>query len=178
MRPEKGYAAEQLGRLLDRSSSLILTTFTGLNSMRISELRKRLREKSARYFVVKNRIFGIAARKRGLDALCPMLKGQVGVVFGEDDSLELLKAVVSFGKENEELKVLGGVLEGQVKSAAEMVAITTLPPKNVVAGELVGALASPLSELVQLLGELPRSLVFILSSIQEKRESSAPKQGN
>lgn len=178
MRPEKGYAVEELGSHMDRSSSLILTTFTGLNSTRIGQLRRLVRERAGRYVVVKNTIFGIAAKKRGLDTLCPMLKGQVGVVFGEDDSLELLKAVVKFGKENEELKVLGGVLDGEVRSGKEILAITTLPPKSVVAAELVGAIGSPLSEFVHLLGELPRSLVFILNSIQEKSATVAPEEGN
>jgi large subunit ribosomal protein L10 len=176
VRPEKAYAAEEIVKLIDGASSLILTTFGGLDSIRMNLLRKMVSEKSGRYFVVKNRMFRIGARERGLEGLCGFLKGQVGVVFGEDDAVELLKAVVNFGKENEELKVLGGVFEGEVLSGKRILAIATMPPKEVVAGELVGVLASPLSEIVQVLSEPFRSLVFALSSIQEKKESPLSKE--
>lgn len=172
MRPEKGYAAEEVGKLIDGSSSLILTTFTGVDSTRMNALRRKIKEKSGRYFVVKNRTFALAARRRGLEGLCAFLGGQVGVVFGEDDSFEILKSVVSFGKENEELKILGGFFEGRVRSGSEMLAIAATPPRDVAAGQLVGTLGSPLSEFVQVLSEVARSFVFVIGSIAERRESS------
>ncbi len=172
MRPEKAYAVEELGRLIDGSSSLILTTFTGLDSARMDTLRGIVRKDSGRYFVVKNRTFGIAARSRGLERLSELLGGQVGVVFREDDSLDLLKKVVKFGKGNEQLRILGGLFEGEVRSAEEMLAIAAMPPKQVAVGEFVRALASPLSEVVQTLSEVVRSLVFVIGSIGEKRGSS------
>jgi len=112
--------------------------------------------------VVKNRTFGIAARSRGLESLCELLGGEVGVVFREDDSLDLLKRVVKFGKGNEQLRILGGLFEGEVRSADEMLAIAAMPPKEVAVGELVRALGSPLSEVVQILSEVVRSLVFVI----------------
>ncbi len=158
--------------MIDGSSSLILTTFTGLHSARMDALRGTVKEKSGRYFVVKNRTFGIAARQRGLEKLCDSLTGQVGVVFSEGDATGLLKAVVKFGKESEELKILGGLFEGQVRSAGQMLAIGAMPPKEIAAGEFVGVLVRPLSEVVQALSETLRSLVFIIGSIGGKEGNS------
>ena len=151
---------------------MILTSFSGIDSTRMDALRRVVREKSSRYFVVKNRTFGIAARQRGLEGLCSLLGGQVGVVFGGDDSFDILKAVVGFGKKNEELKVLGGFFGGEVRSAVEMLAIAAMPPRDVAAAELVGVLGSPLSELVHVLNEVVRSFVFVVRSIAEKKGSS------
>jgi len=172
VRAEKAYAAEEIGKLIDGSSSLILTTFTGVDSTRMNTLRRKIKQKSSRYFVVKNRTFAIAARQRGLEGLCGFLTGQVGVVFGEDDSFEVLKSVVNFGRENKELKILGGFFEGQVRSASEMLAIAAMPPRDVAAGQLVSMLGSPLSELVRMMSELVRSFVFVIGSVAEKKESS------
>jgi large subunit ribosomal protein L10 len=178
VRPEKAYAAEEIGKLMDGASSLILTTFAGLDSTGMNRLRRLVRQKSGRYFVVTNRLFAIAARERGLDGLCDLMQGQVGVVFGEDDSLEILKAVADFRKGNEELKVLGGLFEGKVRSAEEMIGVAALPLREVVAGELVGTLQSLLSELVRVLGEPVQSLVFVLGSTPETREGSDSQEGS
>jgi len=175
VRPEKGYAVEQIGKMIGESSSLIVTTFTGLGSARMNTLRSTVRKKSGRYFVVKNRTFGVAARQFGLEGLCAFLKGQIGIVFGQDDSLDLLKAVVNFGRENEELKLLGGFFEGRVRSAEDMLAVAVMPPREICAGELVGTLSSPLSELVEALSGVARSFVFVLNSVAENRGRSVPE---
>jgi large subunit ribosomal protein L10 len=178
VRPEKVHAAEEIRKLMDGASSLILTTFAGLDSMRMNRLRRLVREKSGRYFVVKNRLFAIAARERGLDGLYLLMQGQVGVVFGEDDSLGLLKAVADFGKENAELKVLGGFFEGRVRTAEEMVAVAMLPPREVVAALLVGTIHSLFSGVVHVLSEPLQSLVVALDSKLKKREGSDSQEGS
>jgi large subunit ribosomal protein L10 len=172
VRAEKGFAVEEIGRLIDGSSSLILTSFAGLDSMRMDTFRGVVRDNSGRYFVVKNRTFGIAARQRGLGGLCELLAGQVGVVFSGEESLELLKAVVKFGKGNEELRILGGLFQGDVRSAGEMLAMAAMPPKGVAAAELVGALGCPLSELIHALSEAARSFVFVIGSIGDEKRSA------
>ncbi len=178
MRPEKRHAAEQIGELIDGATFLILTTFEGLNSMSMNQLRTIIRKKSCRYFVVKNRLFALAARQRGLEDLSDLLKGQVGVVFGEDDSLDTMKAVSDFGKENEALRILGGFFEGKVRTAEEMIALATMPPREVIAGELVASLQSPFSGLVHVLSDPVQSLVFVLNLLSVKKENSDSQDGN
>jgi large subunit ribosomal protein L10 len=151
---------------------MILTAFSGLDSERMNSLRAMVDDADSRYFVVKNRAFGIAVRERGLEGLCVLLRGQVGVIFARGEGFEVLKSVVGFGKENNELKVLGGFFQGQVRSSEEMLSIATMPPKEVAAGELVGTLTGPLSGLVQVLGEVARSVVFIIGCMSEKKEGS------
>lgn len=186
MRPEKVFAAQQIGKLIEESGSLILTSFGGLDSAKMTRLRRTIREKAGRYFVVKNRLLAIAAREHGLDGLCALLKGQVGVVFGGDDWLGTLKTITDFAKQNEELKVLGGVCESKVRTAREMALLSALPPREVVAGQFIGTLVSPLSEFVQVLGEPVRSLVLVLGSpgrspragAQEGKDSPGSQEGN
>lgn len=177
MRPEKAFAAREIANLMEQSGSLILTTFAGLDSERMARLRRTIRDKSARYFVVKNRLLAIAAREQGFDGLCSLLQGQVGVVFGGDDWAGVLKTVTDFSKQNEELRVLGGVCESKVRTAQEMATLSTLPPKEVVAAQFLGTLASPVSEFVQVLSEPVRSLAFALGCVPEREESEQPQEG-
>jgi large subunit ribosomal protein L10 len=177
LRPEKRYAADEIGRIMDGTFSFILTSFKGLDSTRMDLLRRTVREKSGRYLVIKNSIFGIAGRERGLEELCGLVEGQVGVVLGQDDSIELLKAVVRFGKENRELRILGGLFEGEVRSGERMLAIAGMPPRQVAAGEVVGALGAPVSEMVQVLSEALRGMVLVLGSRGEMKESPVSRKG-
>jgi large subunit ribosomal protein L10 len=178
VRPEKAYAAEEIGRLIEGATFLILTTFRGLDSVTMNRFRRVVRDRSCRYVVVKNRLFAIAAKQRGLEDLCTLLQGQVGVVFGKDDSLDTLKAVSGFGKENEELRVLGGFFEGKVRTAQETIALATMPPREVIAGGFVGTLQSLLSGVVHILSEPLRSSVFAISAILEKKEDSNSREGD
>lgn len=178
MRPEKVFAAREIANLMEQSGSLILTTFAGLDSERMSRLRRTIRDRSARYFVVKNRLLAIAARERGFEGLCSFLKGQVGVVFGGDDWASVLKTVVDFSKQNEELKVLGGVCENKVRTAQEMTMLSAMPPKEAVAAQFLGTLASPVSGFVQVLSEPVRSLAFVLGRAENRKESQQPQEGN
>jgi large subunit ribosomal protein L10 len=178
VRPEKAFAAREIAELMEQSGSLILTSYSGLDSERMTRLRRAIRDKSARYFVVKNRLLARAARERGLEDLCSLLTGQVGVVFGGDDWIAILKTVADFSKQNEELKVLGGVCEKKVRTAKEMAMLAVLPPKEVVAAQFLGMLVSPLSEFVQVLSEPVRSLALVLGSAQEPQDTTKSQQDN
>lgn len=178
MRPEKAFAAKEIANLMEQSGSLILTSFSGLDSERMTRLRASIRDKSARYFVVKNRLLAIAAREHGFEGLCSFLQGQVGVVFGGDDWAGILKTLADFSKQNEELRVLGGVCENKVRTAQEMAMLSVMPPKEVVAAQFLGTLASPLSEVLQILSEPVRSLAFVLGSVQKNEDSEQPQESN
>jgi len=52
--PEKQQTVEDLAKKMVAAKSIILTDFTGMDVLSISELRKRCREAGVEYKVVKN----------------------------------------------------------------------------------------------------------------------------
>ena len=64
-RPEKVAVVDEIAEKMERTQSLFLTDFTGLDVEAINELRRLLRENDVEYRVVKNTLARLAADKAG-----------------------------------------------------------------------------------------------------------------
>ena len=177
MRPEKKFAVEELQGYLRENPCAILTDYSRISSERLKTVRAELDKKNSRFQVVKNRLFAIAASSAGIEGIGALLKGQVGVVFTkEDQSLDVLKYLVKFKKDNEVLSLLGGVLDGTVYDAKSLNAISRLPGKDAMRARFVGVLQAPLSKFAQVMRARLLSLLYVINAVIDKRkgETAAP----
>ena len=70
------------------------------------------------------------------------------------------------------------ILEGQALSVDEIVAISKLPSRDVLYGQLVGVVAAPLTGLARGLNALIGGLAIALAGVQEKKESGEIPSGD
>lgn len=159
---EKVAAVEDLKTRLKGVKAVVLTEYRGLSVRQLSELRKQLRQVSAQYKVVKNRLAQRAVASSGLDVLRPHLGGPTGMVVAKDDPVAVAKALHTFAKANQALTIKAGYVDGQLLEAAGLKALAELPSQDALRGQLVGALQGPLAQLVGLLTAPPRELVYVL----------------
>ena len=89
-----------------------------------------------------------------------MLEGPTAIAFIESggDPAAVAKALAAKAKETNVLVMRGGILEGQTLSGAEVDQLATLPPMDVLRGQLVGAVVAPLTQLVALVNAPLRNL--------------------
>ncbi|MGH7208925.1 MAG: 50S ribosomal protein L10 [Nitrospiraceae bacterium] len=153
---------ESLKARLSGVKTAVLTEYRGLTVQQISDLRKQLRTVSAEYKVVKNRLARRALQGSSLDGLGPHLKGPMGLAISRQDPVALAKALQAFGKANALLQIKLGYVEGQLLQPGEIRALADLPSREALRGRLVGAIQSPLAQLVGLLTAPHRELVYIL----------------
>src|SRR5207302_9610612 len=90
---------------LNTSPYFIVVDYKGLHVGHMTELRKRLARAEAEVHVVKNSIFRIAAKEAGVGDLNGAMTGQIAVVTGKRDVSISVKAVKTFGKEFDKLKI-------------------------------------------------------------------------
>ncbi|MGI8861321.1 MAG: 50S ribosomal protein L10, partial [Gaiellaceae bacterium] len=120
----------------------------------------------ARFRIVKNTLTRRAAAEAGADALLVMLEGPTAIAFIESggDPAAVAKALATKAKETNVLTLRGGILEGKTLSGEEVDRLATLPPMDVLRGQLVGAIVAPLTQLVGLVNAPLRNLHGLLEA--------------
>jgi large subunit ribosomal protein L10 len=160
---EKAETIEALRQRLGGATAAVLTEYRGLTVRQLSELRKQLRAAAAEYRVVKNRLARVAVEGSPLAPLRPHLTGPTGVVIGRKDPAAVAKALQGFARTNPALQVRVGIVDGQLLDAQALRAVADLPAREVLRGQLVGAVQGPLAQLVGLLQAPQRELAYILA---------------
>ncbi|MDE2888570.1 MAG: 50S ribosomal protein L10 [Gemmatimonadota bacterium] len=167
---EKVSAVEELTRLMSRSQGFYLADFTGLDVPEVTRLRKRLRDEDIIYRVVKNRLALIAVRNAGIQGLEEVLQGPTGLASSETDPVAAVRLLHEFASETNGLpRVKGGFADGRVFRADQLETLAQLPSREVLLGQLVSSVQSPLTGLVFCLGGLIQSLVLVLNEIAGKK---------
>ena len=163
---------EELRTRFDSVRSAILTEYRGLTVEQLSQLRRELRNVSAEYKVLQNRLAKIAVQGSPLDGLRQHMKGPTALALTRKDPVAMAKTLQAFQKQNPELNITAGCVEGQVIRASDVKALADLPTREVLLGQVVGTFQAPLASLVQTLEGMLRSFVSILDQLRSKREAS------
>ena len=141
-------AVERLTEQLKSSANIYVTDFSGLNVLKMTEFRRRLRAAGARYVVVKNTLAQRALEASAMGALAAHMKGPVGLVLAGSDALAAAKVVGDFAKENQQPAVTVGFVDGKPVEAAYVKRLGELPSREVLLGEFAGCLNGVLYQMV------------------------------
>ena len=150
---QKESIVEELTGRLRAADTLLIADYRGLTMPQIDALRTRLLESGARFTVVKNTLTRRAAEAAGADALLTLLEGPTAIAFleSEGDMLAAAKALADMARESRVLAIRGGVMQGKVLSAEEVESLASLPPVEILRGQVLGAIVAPLTTLMGLL---------------------------
>src|SRR6185312_17254851 len=100
-----------------------------------------------------------------------LLSGPTALTFVRGDAALAAKAVADQARATQLLPFKGGLMNGDVLDADQIRAISRLPSREVLYGQLVGIVASPISGLVRTLNALVGGLAVALGQVQAKKES-------
>lgn len=172
VRAQKQAVVEEVKEKLEKAKGVVLTEYRGLNVAQISDLRRKLREQGVEYHVLKNTLVRIAAKEAGIEELEQFLVGPVAIAFGYEDSIAPAKVLSDYARGAKNLVLKAGIIEGKVVDAAGVVAIATLPPREVLLAKVVGGIQSPISGFVYVLNAPIQKLAMVLGRIAEQKESA------
>ena len=133
---------------------VLLADYRGINVEDVTNLRTTLRNANAEYKVIKNNITKRALAEAGIEGLEDKLEGPTAVIMTNEDYLEPTKAIYKFSKENDFYKIKGGVIEGKVMTAEEIITLAKLPSKETLLSMLAGALLGNISKLAVALDQV------------------------
>ncbi|WP_136193745.1 MULTISPECIES: 50S ribosomal protein L10 [Actinomyces] len=171
-RPEKDAAVAQLADKFREANAVLLTEYRGLSVADLKELRRSLAG-NAEYTVAKNTLAAIAARRVGLDAIVDDLKGPTALTFVTGEPVEAAKALRDFAKDNKNLIVKGGVMDGNALSADEVDKLASLESREVLLAKAAGAVKASLSKAAYLFAAPASKAVRTVDALREKQENAA-----
>lgn len=166
LRQDKERVVEELAEQLAAAETLIVADYRGLTNKQLEALRDELFGHGARFRVVKNTLTRRAAEQAGREALLVLLEGPTAIAFIETggDPAAVAKALAATARETNVLALRGGILEGKTLSGAEVAELATLPPADVLRGQLVGAIVAPATQLAALLVAPLRDLAGLVDA--------------
>ncbi len=164
MRPEKSTIVDDIKLRLNAVPFLILVEYGGMNVVHFSELRKRLAEGGAQCSVIKNTFLKRALKDAGLADLDEHLTGQTALVTGEKDVCATAKVLKTFAAEFQKPTVRIGILDNDILSFDQIMALASLPSKEALQSQLLGLLLMPATKLVRTLNEPGASLARVLAA--------------
>ncbi|MBV6391592.1 MAG: 50S ribosomal protein L10 [Anaerolineales bacterium] len=153
-----------------RSQAVILVEYTGANMKSLDALRAKIRDSGGEFHVVKNTLVRRAFADNGMDVPADLLVKSTAVSFAFSDPASTAKALTDATKGSEFVKVKGGFMAGKAMSAAQVKALSDLPPLPVMRATLLGVLQAPAGKLVRTLAEPARGLAAVIKA----RSESAP----
>ena len=170
-REQKAAAVAEIAESIKEADAVFAVDYRGISVPQAAELRTRLRDVDATFRVVKNSLTERAVDEVGADTLKALLEGPTALTFVRGDAALAAKAIQTFRRETETLEFKGGLLGDEAVDTEQLLALARLPARDVLYGQLVGVVASPISGLVRGLNALIAGLALQLGQIAEKKES-------
>jgi large subunit ribosomal protein L10 len=136
------------------SKTMVFVHFKGLTVAETTALRRKLRSEGVGYTVAKKTLLKRAFSTSGIEGEMPVLDGEIGFAYGED-MLAPAREVHEFAKiKKDRLGIVGGVFEGKFMAAKEMQEIATIPGRQVLIGQFVNLINSPIQRLAIALDQI------------------------
>ena len=173
---EKATFVDGLREQLKQATFAVTTEYRGLTVAQLNELRRELKAVNARYRVSKNTLTRLALKDTTFVRLDELLQGPIGLVTSGDDPVAAAKILVKFAEKHDNLKITGGVLDGEAMPPTQLDALAKLPSREVLLAQLLGLLQAPASQLLRTIqepGAQVARLVGALERSKKEQESTA-----
>jgi len=165
LKQEKERVVAELVERLKASDTLLIADYRGLDMKEIDAVRTKLLEHGARFSVVKNTLTRRAAAEAGIEELNEFLDGPTAIAFvAGGDMVAVAKALDQSAKDTKSLALKGGILQGAVITAEQVKELASLPPTEVLQGQIVGAIVGPLNAIVGIFAAPLRDMVGIVDA--------------
>ncbi|MCF7876894.1 MAG: 50S ribosomal protein L10 [Candidatus Omnitrophica bacterium] len=153
---------------VNSSSVYFFIGFGNVKSSSLSQLRNQLRLVDSYVFVAKNSLINKALEGLDLEKLEDYLQGETGIIsVYNEDIVKPCKTIVDFAKENEAFAIKGGIIEGRKINKEELESLAKLPGREILLGQAVSALASPLTGFLACLNQIILKFAWVVEEIKK-----------
>tara|TARA_B110001452_G_scaffold2879_1_gene2550 strand:- start:371 stop:883 length:513 start_codon:yes stop_codon:yes gene_type:complete len=132
------------------NKAVLVTHYQGLTMTQLDELRSQMREHGIQFKITKNRITKLAIEKTKCKDLSNLFKGATAVAFS-DDAIISARILAKFAKENQNLKLLGGIMGEELLDQTGVQNVANLPTLDEARAKITGILATTASKFVSIL---------------------------
>ena len=163
---KKQYISDMTNQF-EKSEAVIVTHYQGLTMKQLDALRAKMRDHGIKFKITNNRITKLALEKTRCKDLSDLFSGPTAVAMSED-AITSAKILTKFSKENQNLKILGGIMGSDVLDVVGVQNVATLPSLDEARAKIVGILRSPAQKIASIL-LAPASKIAILALEKSKK---------
>lgn len=167
LRSEKKTFVSDLEEIYKVSNSVIITHYHGLTVAQVTSLRKSLREKGAYFKIVKNTLSKIAAKNAEFTHDPELFTGPTAIAYSTDP-VAAAKGIVEFAKANDNLKIIGGIVNDSILDASGVQQLAKLPSLDELRGKIVGILQTPATNIARVLSAPAGQLARLCKAYADK----------
>jgi large subunit ribosomal protein L10 len=160
---------------LEKAVSFYIVDFTGLDANEMNSLRGRFRKSNYEYFVTKNSILKLASDNLGFEEISKVLTGPNAISISYEDPIGPARIIMDFSKESKLPTVKLCFIEGKWFTSDDVKKIADLPSRDVIIGQFLNLLNSPISLFVTLLRNILGNLVRVVDEIGKQKKASEEK---
>lgn len=175
-RNDKAELAVELKDKFSKAHVALFADYKGLKASQADDLRRLLRPHRVEVKVLKNNVARMVSEDGsfGSDAkaLMDTVVGPTLVAFAFGDPAAAAKVLHKFASENEALKIKTSLMGRMVIQSSAVEELAKLPSREALLGKMLGTLNAPITNFVGVLAAMPRSLVTVLSAIENKKAES------
>ena len=172
-RTEKQASIDALTAKLAEARAIYVTDYQGLTVGKVTDLRRRLRKAGVEYVVVKNTLALRALQAASVPGLEAHVTGPTAFALSQGDAAIAAKVLTDFAKEFEKPSLKAAIVDGRAVSPEQVKRLAQLPPREVLLGELAGALQAPLAGFVGALTGLLSTFVGAVEALRAQRANAA-----
>lgn len=169
---QKKAVVSEVTESLSGAQAAVLAEYRGLTVSQMTGLRTEARNAGVFVRVVKNTLAKRVVDGSDFDCLKEHMVGPV-VLAASEDPVAVAKVVSKFAKDNDDLKITAGAMNGAPLAVNEIQALAKLPGRDELLATLIGTMQAPIQKFVATLNEVPSKFVRALAAVQEQKESSA-----
>lgn len=169
-REEKASVVKELSDKFAKASIAVVSDYRGLTVTEFEELRIALKKCDSEVKVAKNTLLRKASESSSFSLLNDHFTGTTAVSLSYGDPVGPAKILVEFAKAHEKLTIRSAVLEGKLLSVSDLNALSTLPSKEVLLGQLLSVMQAVPTGFVRVLNGIPQKFVYALQAIKDKKE--------
>jgi large subunit ribosomal protein L10 len=169
-RAEKEAFVEQIRARFEAAPLVILTDFQGSTVLETDQLRRACEPVGVRFQVVKNTLCRRAIEGTDKESLMKFFRGNIGVIFADEDPIAAAKLFKEQAKQNKNLQVRAGFFEGEVLDAAGVAAVAELPSREELLAKLLATILESPRRMMRVIQAPARDLLYLLNNYANKLE--------
>jgi large subunit ribosomal protein L10 len=158
---------------MSNSQALILTDYRGLTVASLTDLRRKLREESGTFQIVKNTLFKLALEQAGKSIPAEEFEGTLAIGYCVEEVPPVAKTLTDFAKESGALRIRGVLLGTDFLGADGVQNLADLPPREVLLAQLLGSVQGPMSSIASTVAAPMRELVQVLQARADQGQEAA-----
>jgi len=170
---EKAQLIDELAQMLRDSKGAVILDYRGLNVTAITALRRELKAQDVEFHVAKNTLLRIAAERAGVEIAPDLLTGPTAVAFGQTDEIAPARLLSDFVRRNRVVSIKGGIVGGRSMNAAEIGRLATLPAREQLLAQLLGAFQAPMAKTLGVLQAPARELAGLAQALADHKSQAA-----